>query len=594
MRDAAATVVALVERHCASRGSAVAVELPDGRTRTYDDLYRRVGQIGSLLEPLLSASRASVAVDLPNGLDFCAAVIAVLGSGATLFAVDRTQPAARVAGMLSAIEPAALVTDRSDGAVAAATPDSAAIVDVSPGKFAARDDWRPDPAGPDAPAYIVFTSGTTGTPKATVNTHAGLHNHMLFMQDVCPLPPGSRVLLKSARSFDAWILEFFWAFTQGHTLVLADEERATDAQYLATELTLRSIHGFVGVPSLLQRVFSVLRHTAAETALRIVISAGEPLKAELAKTILTSTTAQLFNFYGPAEAAIDVAYCAVAMPVTDPIPIGQPIPGNRLMIRDDESNDITPTGNRGELVVSGVHVGLGYAGDERATAAKFTIEGGAERSYATGDLAFLGPDQNFYIGGRVDTQVKINGVRIETEEIESCLLRHETVIDCTVQVANSSDVPVLVAFLQVNRDAPPQTVYINYLRRLLPPVMVPPAYVFLSEFKYLPSGKKDVSQLRYPRGLPTATAAEFETPDGPMEKALAEIWESVLGVAPVGALDQFSLIGGESLKMIDTLVNVSESVYPDIFTLGITRLSTVRDLAHKIQLAQKTREVHEH
>ncbi|MGP4025923.1 non-ribosomal peptide synthetase [Actinomadura sp. 3N407] len=591
MRTEAGTVAALVAAQCAARPSTVAVEQPDGATWTYADLDRRVGQIAAALRPLYAEPRPAVAVDLPNGLDFCAAVLAVLGSGATLLALDRTQPPARVAAMLSTTAPEVVVTDRPDGAAAtwAATADgSPATVDLAhPGaarRAEAADGWGPGPDDPDAPAYVVFTSGTTGAPKATVNTHAGLLNHLVFMQDVCPLPAGSRVLLKSARTFDAWLLEFFWAFTQGVTLVLADEDRATDAQYLAATLTTKSIHGFVCVPSLLQRVLSVLTRTADATALKVVISAGEPLKADLAERILTSTNARLFNFYGPAEAAIDVAHHPVTgPPVTDPIPIGRAIPGNRLTVRDTAGADVTGTGGKGELVVAGVHVGLGYGGDAAATAAKFGTDGDGARTYATGDLAYRGPDGNFYIGGRMDTQVKINGVRIETGEIEAVLNRHETVADCTVQVAESGDVPVLVAFVKANGDAPPVSEYINYLRGLLPPVMVPPMYVFVTEFKTLPSGKKDPTALVFPRGLPTVTAAEFEPPDGPAEGEIAKIWESVLGVAPIGAVDEFALVGGDSLKMIDVLVKISESVYPDVFSLGITRLSTVRDLTRKIQ-----------
>lgn len=589
MRAEAGTVTALVEAQCAARPSAVAVEQPDGATWTYADLSRRVGQIAATLRPLYAGSAPAVAVDLPNSLDFCAAVLAVLGSGATLLALDRAQPPARLATMLSTVGPEVVVTDRPDGAAAtwaATAGGSPRIVDLArPGGAPQETDgWGPGPDDPGAPAYIIFTSGTTGAPKATVNTHAGLHNHLVFMRDVCALPEGSRVLLKSARTFDAWLLEFFWAFTQGVTLVLAAEDRATDARYLAATLTKKSIHGFVCVPSLLQRVFSVLERTGETTDLAVVISAGEPLKAGLAGRILTSTDARLFNLYGPAEAAIDVAYHQVTEPdVTDPIPIGRAIPGNRLSVRDPAGADITASGAKGELVVTGVHVGLGYAGDAAATAAKFGTGDDGTRTYATGDLAYLGPDENFYVGGRMDTQVKINGVRIETGEIEAVLMRHETVADCSVRVTENNGVPVLVAFIKAHGDAPAASEYINYLRGLLPPVMVPPMYVFLTEFKTLPSGKKDTSALVFPRGLPSVTATEFETPEGAAEEELAKIWESVLGVAPIGAVDDFSLVGGDSLKMIDIMVKISESVYPDIFALGITRLTTVRDLTRKIQ-----------
>ncbi|WP_242885117.1 non-ribosomal peptide synthetase [Actinomadura litoris] len=592
---ATATVAALVGGRCAARPSAVAVESPDGATATYADLRDRIARIAAALGPPPAASpdgpfpHGTVAVDLPSGLDFCAAVIAVLARGAALFAVDRTQPRARLAAMLGIVAPEIVITDGPGGTAAdlapgARTVDVAALPDAPPGPGPA---FGTPAAGGDAPAYVIFTSGSTGVPKATVNTHAGLLNHLVFMGVVCPLPEDGRVLLKSARSFDAWLLEFFWALTQGRTLVLADEERATDARYLADALATRSIHGFVCVPSLLRRVFSVLERTAGRTDLRVVVSAGEPLRADLATTVLTATNARLFNFYGPAEAAIDVAFHEVTgPPVDDPVPVGRPIPGNRLTVRDAAGADVTGSGRTGELVVTGDHVGLGYAGDAAATSAAFTTGPDGVRSYATGDLAFLGPDRNFYLGGRMDTQVKINGVRIETAEIEACLLRHKTVADCTVQVTTSGDVPVLVAFIKPEGDAEPLSEYINYLREKLPPVMVPPAYVFLNEFEYLPSGKKDTSKLVFPRGLPTVTAADFEEPAEGTERALADIWEAVLGVAPVGATDEFALIGGDSLKLIDTLVKVSDSLYPDVFALGITRLSTVRDLARKIEQAQ--------
>jgi enterobactin synthetase component F len=306
----ATTVTALVEAQCAARPSAVAVEQPDGATWTYADLSRRVGQIAATLRPLHAAPAPSgpgpsdsapsgpvpassapagpvpadsvhaVAVDLPNSLDFCAAVLAVLAGGATLLALDRAQPPARLATMLSTVGPEVVVTDRPDGAAAtwaATAGGSPRIVDLARPGEAPQEGWGPGPRDPGAPAYVIFTSGTTGTPKATVNTHAGLFNHLVFMRDVCALPEGSRVLLKSARTFDAWLLEFFWAFTQGVTLVLAAEDRATDARYLAATLTTRSIHGFVCVPSLLQRVFSVLERTGETTGLKVVISAGEPL-----------------------------------------------------------------------------------------------------------------------------------------------------------------------------------------------------------------------------------------------------------------------------------------------------------------------------
>ena len=123
MEDEAGSVVALVERQCRARPSAIAVELPDGGTRTYAELGRRASRIAEVLEPLLSAPRATVAVDLPGGMDFCAAVIAVLAGGGTLLAIDRTQPDARLATIVATARPRVVITDRRERA--AWTPGSA-------------------------------------------------------------------------------------------------------------------------------------------------------------------------------------------------------------------------------------------------------------------------------------------------------------------------------------------------------------------------------------------------------------------------------------------------------------------------------------
>lgn len=550
-----------------------------GRNYSYAELRERVAELRQQLRSVIPATGYTrVALDMSNTIDFCATVLALAGLPAVLVPFDRTLPDLRLAAMLEASQPDFVLTDDPE-TVLAGVSDSLRVVLLSSLAEPDRPTESADGPFPDDPAYAIFTSGSTGIPKATLNTHRGLLNHVAWMGQELTSTEPLRILLKSARSFDAWLLEFHWALGNGHTLVLADQASASDARYLAAVIGDQRVSGLVVVPSLLTRIlYFVSAADRDANPLRFVISAGEPLDATLAAEVLAKTGAALFNFYGPAETAIDVLYHEVgAADLTGHIPLGRPIPGNTVLLLDADGAEISEPDTPGQIAISGAHLGLGYLGQPDATDRVFV--GGR---YLTGDIGYLDTDGRFHYSGRADNQVKINGVRIDPSEVEAALRSHSSVRECAVRTHESHGVKVLVAHVVPEGNAADKATLIGYLRTLLPSAMVPAAYAFLPALPALPNGKLDYARLESPRGLPTALPSDYAPPVTETEQVTAEIWSSCLGVGAVGLYDDFYLLGGDSLKVLDVLVRMSEQVNDQIFSLGITELTTVKQLCDQL------------
>ena len=274
-------------------------------------------------------------------------------------------------------------------------------------------------------AYIIYTSGSTGRPKGVMNTHGGLLNRLLWMQEEYRLEPEDVVLQKTPFSFDVSVWEFFWPLMEGAKLVVARPGGHQDPGYLATLIEERQVTTLHFVPSMLA-VFLDDERLKQCRSLRRVVCSGEALPQELAQRCLASMPwAELHNLYGPTEAAIDVTYWkCLADDTRASVPIGKPIANIRVYVVD-EAMEPVPVGVPGELLLAGAGLARGYWGRGDLTADRFVPDGlsgrSGERLYRTGDLVRWLPDGNMEYLGRLDQQVKIRGFRIELGEIEAAL-----------------------------------------------------------------------------------------------------------------------------------------------------------------------------
>ena len=351
-------------------------------------------------------------------------------------------------------------------------------------------------------AYVIYTSGSTGRPKGVMNTHRGILNRLLWMQDTYQLDSNDRVLQKTPFSFDVSVWEFFWPLLVGARLIVARPGGHRDSGYLVliAEQGITTLHF---VPSMLQ-VFLEDKDVERCRSLNRVICSGEALPYDLQERFFARLNAELHNLYGPTEAAVDVTHWQCQREGDSRlVPIGRPVANTQLYILDPYMQPV-PIGVAGELHIGGVQVARGYLNRPELTAEKFIPDPFSDhpeaRLYKTGDLVRYLPDGNIEFLGRLDFQVKMRGFRIELGEIEAVLSQHPAVGE--VVVLAREDVPGdkrLVAYV-VPRPAPALLVteLRDYSKEKLPDYMVPAAFIQLDALPLTPSGKVDRRSLPPP------------------------------------------------------------------------------------------------
>ncbi|OXM65719.1 non-ribosomal peptide synthetase/MFS transporter [Amycolatopsis vastitatis] len=576
------TLTAMIEAQAARTPDAVAVTF-EGVELSYADLDARANGIARLLREQGVGTDDVVAICAERSPELVVGLLSVLKAGAAYLPLDPEYPAERLAFMLSDAKPAAILTQRR-------LLDELPPLERKPIQL---DDVvrgeRPDPvAGPDNAAYVIYTSGSTGRPKGVVTGHRAIVNRLHWMQKTYGLGADDVVLQKTPVSFDVSVWELFWPLTTGARLTLAKPGGHKDAAYLQSLIAagVTTVHF---VPSMLE-VF-LAEEDAGAPALRRVICSGEELPADLARRFTGRFPGvELHNLYGPTEAAIDVSHWHCRPDLLDGltrVPIGRPIDNIRLYVLDADRR-LVPPGTPGELHIGGVGVARGYLNRPELTAERFVpdpFEPGA-RLYRTGDLARHRPDGTLEFLGRIDTQVKIRGQRVELGEIEAALRGSDVRGDVRdAVVALREDRPGdqrLVAYL-VGATPRPEELK-DRLKRILPDYMVPSAYVTLDAFPLTPNGKLDRKAL--PAPSPSTADAGGTEPRTDVEKLMAQLWQEVLGLDRVGIDDDFFDLGGHSLlatKVVSRLRRRLPEGSPGITVMDVFAEPTIRELAAMIE-----------
>ncbi|HKH47321.1 MAG TPA: amino acid adenylation domain-containing protein, partial [Thermoanaerobaculia bacterium] len=408
-----------------------------------------------------------------------------------------------------------------------------------------------NPSGHTLPAhlaYVIYTSGSTGRPKGTLNSHRGIVNRLLWMQERYRLTGDDRVLQKTPYSFDVSVWEFFWPLLTGARLVIAEPGGHQDPVYLIAAIEAAGITTIHFVPSMLQAFLEAPGVERCAASLVRVVCSGEALPPEMTRRFFARLPGvELHNLYGPTEAAVDVTFWAC-----DPadrrglVPIGRPVANTQMHVVDRELRPV-PVGVAGELLIGGVQVGRGYLARPELTAERFVPDGlGGEagaRLYRTGDLGRWWAGGEIEYLGRIDHQVKLRGVRIELGEIESQLRSHPAVRDAVVVAREDrAGDPRLVAYV-VGGEAGALRAHVV---AKLPEAMVPSVFVLLDALPLTASGKVDRKALPAPE-MGEARRGAYVAPRTELERVLCGIWADVLGLERVGIDEGFFDLGGHSL-----------------------------------------------
>ncbi|MFF2305172.1 amino acid adenylation domain-containing protein [Streptomyces sp. NPDC058128] len=586
-----ATLTSLFADRAARTPHAPAVVFDD-TTLSYAELDRRAEALGRRLRERGAGPEQYVAVAVPRSAELMVALLGVLKAGAAYLPVDLDYPADRVAFMLADSGARLVVTtEESAGRLPAVPGLHHVVVGAAPAAEETRaseggapEDRTPEdgapaahaPEGgapgraacPDHPAYLIYTSGSTGRPKGVAVTHRAIVNRLAWMQGAYGLTADDRVLQKTPSSFDVSVWEFFWALTEGATVVLARPDGHRDPEYLARLIAERAVTTTHFVPSMLAAFVRAMEATRDApdwaASLRRVFCSGEALTGADARRWweLTSragrTPVPLHNLYGPTEAAVDVTFFPYEGGTEPAVPIGRPVWNTRLHVLDPFLRPV-PDGVPGELHLAGVQLARGYHDRPGLTAERFVADpfgAPGERMYRTGDLVRRRADGAVEYLGRTDRQVKIRGNRVELGEIETALAALTGVARAAVIVRDGA----LVGYAVPAPGAAPASEALHTaLTEALPAAMVPSAVVVLAELPLTPSGKLDQNALPAPE---TAPRSAGRPPRDDRERALCAIFDAVLGVPGTGPDDDFFVLGGDSLSSIAVATRARERGLP--------------------------------
>ncbi|AMO93273.1 D-alanine--poly(phosphoribitol) ligase, subunit 1 [Collimonas fungivorans] len=578
----------LFEEQVARCPEAVAVVFED-RQLTYGELNARSNQLAHYLRDLGVEPDMLVAICVERSLEMVVGLLGILKAGAAYVPLDPEYPPERLAYMLEDTVAQVLLTQ---GHLEASLPKHACHwlrLDQDWGTVAQYSALNPPAvASPQHLAYCIYTSGSTGRPKGAMNSHGGVVNRLLWMQQQYRMDEQDRVLQKTPFSFDVSVWEFFWPLLCGARLVMAVPGGHQDASYLAQVFGSAAITVTHFVPSMLQAFLELPTLSSSADRLRLVFCSGEALPYAVCQRFLEQFPAtELHNLYGPTEAAVDVTYWHCRPDnLRGKVLIGRPVANTQIYIVDASMSPV-PIGVPGAICIGGVQVARGYLNRPDLTAEKFVPDPYGEpgsRMYWTGDLGRHLPDGSIEFLGRIDHQVKIRGFRIELGEIESTLLQCEGVREAAVLAReDSSGDKQLVAYIVGNPEAGLSTVGMkSILQSILPKYMLPASYVFLEGLPLNANGKLDRNALPAPERL--GAREGYVAPRNSTEEGLAAIWAEVLRVDRVGVFDNFFELGGHSLLATRLALHVRRALNVDLPLRTIFEAPDVAGLATQIKI----------
>ena len=555
----------LIQRidHWAGLTPRLPAHVTGDRRLTWGDLKKQSDALAAHLRAALPPDSSPVAVQGHKEPEMLVGFLGALKAGHPYIPVDLSIPDDRVRRMVAAAGAHLLL-------------GVAEIAEL------AREDvasFQPAPLPFDAPVYIMFTSGSTGEPKGVAIT-AGCLAHFADWQlaEQRFAAQGEIFLNQAPFSFDLSVMDMFGALLTGGTLFSLDADTVAEQDALHGALARSGITVWVSTPSFARMcLFSPAFRRENLPALRKFWFCGETLPPPLAAELLDRFPGvELWNAYGPTEATVAVTSIRITPPMVsgaDPLPVGRPMPGTGIFIRDERGHDL-PSGTSGEIVIAGPSVSPGYIGRPDLTAQVF-FETNGRRAYRTGDIGRL-RDGVLYYEGRRDDQVKIRGFRVELGEIDAALREHPRVREAVTLLRG--DPGELAAYI-----VPSGTVHARevraFLAERLPAYMVPARVTTLDALPLTPNGKLDRKRLPAPRADRPATQLSVAPASDPVQMRLVEMWERVLGVSPVGIRDDFFELGGHSLRAAEFMAQVEDNFGRKVPLAELFKAPTIEQFA---------------
>ncbi|POO79777.1 non-ribosomal peptide synthetase [Bacillus sp. MBGLi97] len=581
------TIVQLFEEQAANTPDHTALQY-EGESLTYRELNERANRLARGILSLGAGEGRTAAVLCERSMEMIVSILAVLKSGSAYVPIDPEHPIQRIQHFFRDSGAKVLLTQRKLKALAEEAEFGGVIV-LADEEESYHDEARnlALPLDSAAMANLTYTSGTTGTPKGNIVTHANILR-TVKKTNYLSITEQDTILGLSNYVFDAFMFDMFGSLLNGAKLVLIPKETVLDMARLSRVIERENISILMITTALFHLLVDL--NPACLSTLRKIMFGGERASVEhVRKALQTVGKGKLLHMYGPSESTVFATYHPVdeLEEHTLSVPIGKPVSNTEVYILD-RTGHVQPVGIAGELCVSGEGLVKGYYNRPELTEEKFVPHpfASGERMYKTGDLARWLPNGNIEFIGRIDHQVKIRGQRIELGEIEHQLQTHDRVQESVVlAVEQGAGDQLLCAYYVGEGDISSQELR-EHAAKDLPAYMVPAVFIQMDELPLTGNGKIDRRALPIPDAN-VSRGVSYAAPRNETEQKVADIWAQVLQAERIGVYDHFFDIGGHSLAGMKMLALVHQELGVELSLKNLFQSPTVEGLAQVIASAEK-------
>ena len=593
IEDVETSVAARFEKIVGMYPDRLAVKTDD-RELTYNELNRAANRVTHAIWEQCDDDNDPVAILLNDTSDTIAAILGVLKAGKIYLPLDLTLPSSRLQYLIEDSRARLLITDRQSVFRVQQLSIGKSLPILILENFLDASDPSKNPKLPIAPdrlAALLYTSGSTATPKGVVHNHRTLLHLAKRYSNGYRVSCIDRIALLRTLAVIGGTSHTLGALLNGASLFPFDVRRKGILNLIswlrAHQVTLCSFG-----PKLIRSIGEIVGDAAPLASLRRVTLSGEPVhKADIDSCRrVFSSDCVVVNSLGATEAPVAVQYLIDQHEKVagNLVPVGHPTEDFKVILRG-ENGESVEDGGVGEILLQSRYLAVGYWGNPKLTQAKFlqALDNPEERTYLTGDVGRYLPDGKLLHLGRKDLMVKIRGYRVELEEVEQRLMEHPEVKDAGVTAWERNEGEKYLAAYIVPRGSTRPAIdrLQSFLRELLPDYMVPSTFIF-SDALPLTNGKLDRKALPEPSNKRPELSTAYALPTNELEKSLVQIWEEVLDVRPIGIQDNFFGLGGHSLSATRVVSRIIKQYQIEIPLPLLFQSPTIADMAAVISKHQ--------
>lgn len=562
------------------------IALTENKTElTYSELNTRANAIANAIIEDGIAPGTSIGILAPRSAEAVIAWLGALKAGCVYVPLDPDYPVSRIHYM---IEDADISMVLIHDAIELELPGSVTVNTISSFGATKKSVTRVNPSKPLDPAYIMYTSGSTGQPKGVVVCHKNIVR-LIKNTNFTELNENTKVLQTGSPVFDATTFEIWGSLLNGGSLYVVPKNTLLNSDEFKKAITAYKINTMWLTAPLFDQ--HVQNDPTIFATIKYLLVGGDKLTPEFVnKALELNSGLEIINGYGPTENTTFSVCHNIKEKYRTSVPIGKPIHNSTAYIVDNRGK-IQPPFIAGELWVGGDGVSLGYLNNEVLTKEKF-IESpfkNNERIYKTGDMARWLPDGTLEFLGRIDKQIKIQGYRIEIEEIEFRLNKHPYIKQSAVVAVNYGNDKVLVAYYTADKDMALQEIK-DFMLQELPDYMIPVSFMPLDSFPLNTNGKLDRDKLPQPE---FGKQDKLEAAVGETQKKLVAIWAELLIIdeSKIGINHSFFESGGNSLKVVTMISKIEKEFNVKIQMASFFKDPTIKNLHSMILMASLTGEI---